>query len=91
MTSICGKFIYNYIWKLKQIYIHVSLCADQCTLFCFNQCKFSFFHCRPESQVIQEIVGYISLNLKCDAFAYIAKGTTIHSPLTELESYLALD
>ena len=92
MTSICGRFIYNYIWKLKQIYIHVSLCADQCTLFCFNQCKFSFFHCRPESQVIQEIVGYISLNLKYDAFAYITKDLVgIHSRLEELESYLALD
>ena len=92
MTSICGRFIYNYIWKLKQIYIHVSLCADQCTLFCFNQCKFSFFHCRPESQVIQEIVGIISPNLKYDGFAYITKDLVgIHSRLEELESYLALD
>ena len=66
--------------------------ADQCTLFCFNQRIFSFFHCRPESQVIQEIVGWISLNLKYDAFAYITKDLVgIHSRLVELESCLALD
>ena len=75
-----------------QIYIHVSLYTDQCTLFCFNQRIFSFFHCRPESQVIQEIVGWISLNLKYDAFTYITKDIVgIHSLLVELESCLALD
>ena len=53
-----------------------------------------FFHCRPEFQVIQEIVGWISLNLKYkyDAFAYITKDLVgMHSRLVELESYLALD
>ena len=89
---ICGRFIYKYIWKLKQIYIRVSLYADQCTLFCFNQRIFSFFHCRPESQVIQEIVGWISLNLKYDAFPCITEELVgIHSRLVELESCLALD
>ena len=66
--------------------------AYQCTLFCFNQRIFSFFHCRPESQVIQEIVGWISLNLKYDAFPCITEELVgIHSRLVELESCLALD
>ena len=66
--------------------------AYQCTLFCFNQCIFSFFQCRPESQVIQEIVGWISLNLKYDAFPCITEDLVgIHSRLVELESCLALD
>ena len=55
----CDKFIYNYIWKLKQIYIHVSLYVDQCTRFCFNQRIFYFFHCRLELELIQYIVGFI--------------------------------
>ena len=74
-----------------QIYIHVSLYADQCALFCFNQCIFYFFHCRPESQDIQEIVGWILLNLKYDAFPYITKDLVgIYSQLVELVSCLAL-
>ncbi|KAL4597643.1 hypothetical protein ACB092_11G003300 [Castanea dentata] len=47
---------------------------------------------RPESQVIQDIVGSISLNLKYDGVAYITKDLVgINSPLVELESRLALD
>ncbi|KAL0009633.1 hypothetical protein SO802_011135 [Lithocarpus litseifolius] len=47
---------------------------------------------RPESQVIQEIVGWISLNLKYDAFPYITKDLVgIHSRLEDMESCLALD
>ena len=50
-----------------------------------------FFNCRPESLDIQEIVEWISLNLKYDAFSYITKELVgIYSWLVELESCLAL-
>ncbi|KAF3951893.1 hypothetical protein CMV_022501 [Castanea mollissima] len=46
---------------------------------------------RPESQDIQEIVEWISLNLKYDAFSYITKELVgLYSRLVELESCLAL-
>ena len=49
-----------------------------------------FLHCRPESQVIQDIMGWIMPNLKCDAFPCITKGLVgIYSRVVELESYLA--
>ncbi|XP_050242462.1 disease resistance protein RUN1-like [Quercus robur] len=47
---------------------------------------------RPESQDIQEIVGWISLNLKYDAFPYTTKDLVgIYSQVVELESCLALE
>ncbi|XP_075650383.1 disease resistance protein Roq1-like [Castanea sativa] len=47
---------------------------------------------RPESLDIQEIVEWISLNLKYDAFSYITNDLVgIYSRLVELESCLALD
>ena len=50
-----------------------------------------FFNCRPESLDIQEIVEWISLNLKYDAFSNITKDLVgIYSQLAELESCLAL-
>ncbi|XP_030965651.1 TMV resistance protein N-like isoform X1 [Quercus lobata] len=46
---------------------------------------------RPESQDIQEIVGWILINLKYDAFPYITEDLVgIYSRLVELESCLAL-
>ena len=49
-----------------------------------------FLHCRPESQVIQDIMEWIMPNFKCDAFPYITKGLVgINSRVVELESYLA--
>uniref|UniRef100_A0A7N2M279 TIR domain-containing protein n=1 Tax=Quercus lobata TaxID=97700 RepID=A0A7N2M279_QUELO len=46
---------------------------------------------RPESLDIQEIVEWISLNLKYDAFSYITKDLVgIYTRLVELESCLAL-
>ena len=50
-----------------------------------------FFNCRPESLDIQEIVEWVLLNLKYDAFSYITKDLVgIYSRLVELESCLAL-
>ena len=50
-----------------------------------------FFNYRPQSLDIQEIVEWISLNLKYDAFSYITKDLVgIYSQLVELESCLAL-
>ena len=50
-----------------------------------------FFNCRPESLDIHEIVEWISLNLKYDAFSIITKDLVgIYSRLVELESCLAL-
>ena len=57
-----------------------------------TQCILCFLYCRRESQDIQEIVGWISLNLKYDAFPYITKDLVgIYSQVVELESCLALE
>ena len=57
-----------------------------------TQCILCFLYCRPESQDIQEIVGWILLNLKYDAFPYITKDLVgIYSQVVELESCLALE
>ena len=57
-----------------------------------TQCILCFLYCRPESQDIQEIVRWISLNLQYDAFPYITKDLVgIYSQVVELESCLALE
>ena len=50
-----------------------------------------FIHCRSEIEDIKDILGWISLHLKYDAFPYITKDLVgIYSLMVEFESYLAI-
>ena len=56
-----------------------------------TQCILYFIHCRSEIEDIKDIVGWISLHLKYDAFPYITKDLVgIYSLMVEFESYLAI-
>ena len=56
-----------------------------------TQCVLYLFHCRYETEDIKDIMRWISLHLKYDAFPYITRDLVgIYSRMVELESLLAI-
>ena len=56
-----------------------------------TQCRLYLFHCKYETEDINDIMGWISLHLKYDAFHYITRNLIgIYSRMVELESFLAV-
>ena len=56
-----------------------------------TQCILYLFHCRYETEDINDIMGWISLHLKYDAIPYITRDLVgIYSRRVELESILAI-
>ena len=56
-----------------------------------TQCILYLFGCRDEAEDIKDIMGWISLHLKYDAFRYITRNLVgIYSRMGELESFLAI-
>ena len=70
------------------IYVSYFLCD---LLVVQTQCILYLFGCRYETEDIKDIMGWISLHLKYDAFPYITRDLVgIYSRMGELESILAI-
>ena len=72
-------YIYIYIFFLRELLV----VQTQCILY--------LFCCKYETEDIKDIMGWISLHLKYDAFPYITRDLVgIYSRMVELESFLAI-